>query len=117
MDIKESGLVTFVTLLLVVTYIKHGFIAAFNLGKRLLNVTLEMFWILMSSMNELTTQLINKSILTVMFGSFITFGIVGIILGCLQVRGLLGSIIGKVLFAVIGSVIALVLNGIAGFIF
>ncbi|ERJ13318.1 hypothetical protein [Haloplasma contractile] len=110
MDIKESGIVTFVTLLLVVTFIKNGFIAALNLGKRLLNGTLEMSRILISSMNEQTTDLIDKSMLTVMFGGFITFGIVGIILGYLLVRGLLGSIARKVRYAVIGTVVALVLN-------
>ena len=73
---------------------------------------------LLSFFNMLLLKVEESSILTYLFKYHITFPIVGLILVGVGIkRGKCGSIIGKILYYIIGNMVAFVLNFISGIIF
>lgn len=68
--------------------------------------------------NNIIEQIMNTSILSIMFGSIITYLIVRLVLTAMSApRGKHGHIIGKILYATIGCFIGKILDNVAKVIF
>lgn len=96
---------------LIILFMIYWIYAGFNNAISIMKTLLSFFNMLLLKVEE-------SSILTYLFKYHITFPIVGLILVGVGIkRGKCGSIIGKILYYIIGNVVAFVLNFISGIIF
>ncbi len=80
--------------------------------------TIQLIYDTLKSINIITQQLFSSSILSIIFKYVITFPIVGIILVKINApRGKTGHYVGKILYFVIGYIIAFLLDVCAKIIF
>ena len=75
-------------------------------------------WFILVMMNNITVPFLGDSVLSLIFGSFITFSIVGLILELFNIpRGKFGHYFGKTVFWLVGIPVSFVLNQISKLIF
>jgi len=73
--------------------------------------TIQLTYETLKNINIITQQLFSSSILSIIFKYFITFPIVGIILVKIKApRGKTGHYIGKILYFIIGYIVAFLLD-------
>ena len=80
--------------------------------------TIQLIYETLKNINIITIKLFSSSVLSIIFKYFITFPIVGIILVKINVsKGKTGHYIGKILYFIIGYIVAFLLDVCAKIIF